>query len=597
MKKKTVVLRNKCSPDTCNYRCINLCPVNMIGKKSSPKIVPKAIKLRGDSLFPTIVERHCINCGVCVNACFRRAISVVNIPGEVETWSPVHEYIDSEFRLYGLPLLNKGLVTGIVGENGIGKSTLLNILAGRVRPNGGFQTPDSFDKFLDSLTTPGMARFLDDVSQGIIKVSIKEQSLDHMKHKAITVKEFFANIEIEDSEVMDILEVQNLLNKSLNQTSGGELQRIAITYAFMQPADVYLLDEPATYLDVKQRLALAKIFNLKQKAGRYILVVEHDLSVLDYWSNLIHILWGEPHVYGVVSRSLSVKKGLNSFLTGWLKDENIHFRPRVISFKRTVKERSIKLGSSVSWPSMTVRLGDFVLDVSEGSIFLGEIMVVVGENGLGKTTFANLISGKIPNIAKIPAVISYKPQLISKDYDLDVSEFLQQTTRKYLNTKYWQLQLLNPLGVTHFLKRNMQDLSGGENQRVFIAACLARDADLYILDEPSAFLDALERTKIASVIRNQTKRNPTSAVISIEHDIQLADFTGDRIMLFNGIPAKHGYVSEPLAKREGMNSFLKSLDITFRRDSETGRARINKTDSQMDKTQKEIGEFYYSTLK
>ncbi|MFX0152801.1 MAG: ribosome biogenesis/translation initiation ATPase RLI, partial [Candidatus Hodarchaeota archaeon] len=84
------------------------------------------------------------------------------------------------------------------------------------------------------------------------------------------------------------------------------------------------------------------------------------------------------------------------------------------------------------------------------------------------------------------------------------------------------------------------------------------------------------------------------AVISIEHDVQLADFTADRIMMFEGIPSQYGVITSPMSKRDGMNAFLKSLNITFRRDPETGRARINKENSQMDKKQKEIGEFYYS---
>ncbi|MFX0093377.1 MAG: ATP-binding cassette domain-containing protein, partial [Candidatus Hodarchaeota archaeon] len=191
----------------------------------------------------------------------------------------------------------------------------------------------------------------------------------------------------------------------------------------------------------------------------------------------------------------------------------------------------------------------------------------------------------------------YKPQQIHNDFDLTVLEFLERTTSKFLQAKEWRIQLLKPIGIDHILDRSMTELSGGETQRVYIAGCLAKDADLYILDEPSGFLDVLERTKIANVIRNQTKRNPGCSVMSIEHDVQVADFTGDRIMMFTGVPAVKGVILPPMTKREGMNTFLKSLDITFRRDPETGRARINKKDSQMDRRQKELGEFYYTIEK
>ncbi|MFX0171288.1 MAG: ribosome biogenesis/translation initiation ATPase RLI [Candidatus Hodarchaeota archaeon] len=594
MKKITIVMRDKCSPDTCNYRCINLCPVNMTGKKTKPIIVPKAIRLRGTFVFPVINHKRCINCGICVNACFKRAIKTVNVPGEIEEWDPVHKYKESEFQLFGLPILNQGTVTGIIGENGIGKSTLLNILAGQIRPNGGKFTEKAFEYFLTNLSTPGMARFLETVNSGELTVSLKTQNLNHLKKIGLTPQELFEDGEKEDLKIIEILNLKSLLSKDLSVASGGELQRVAIAQTMMKPADVYLLDEPASYLDFSQRLNLAWVLKHKLNEKRSILIVEHDISVLDYWSNLIHILWGEPHVYGVVSRALSVKKGLNSFLSGWLKEENIHFRHRVISFKRSVTKRQWKDRPYIIWNNDLVTLDEFTLDVKAGKIFLGEILVIVGENGLGKTTFANLISGRIPDHPKINATISYKPQQITKDFDLSVSEFLQKVTGKFLNTKEWKLQLLSPLGINHYLDREMRELSGGETQRVFIAACLAKPADLYILDEPSAFLDALERTKIANVIRNQTKRNPKSAVISIEHDVQLADFTADRIMMFEGIPSQYGVSTSPMSKHDGMNAFLRSLNITFRRDPETGRARINKENSQMDKKQKEIGEFYYS---
>lgn len=597
MKKITVVVRDKCAPDTCSYRCINLCPINMTGKKSKPVIVPKAIKLRGDSIFPSINHKHCINCGICVNACFKRAIKAINVPGEMEEWDPVHIYERSEFKLFGLPILNQGTVTGIIGENGIGKSTLLNILAGKIQPNGGEFSENAFKIFLANLSTPGMARYLETVFTGELTVSFKEQNLAYLKQRGLTPQELFEDAEREDLEIIDILKLKPLLSKNLSHASGGELQRVAIALTMTKPSNVYLLDEPATYLDFSQRLNLARVLKRKLNENRSILIVEHDISVLDYWSDLIHILWGEPHVYGVISRALSVKKGLNSFLSGWLKEENIHFRHRVITFKRTVKERIWQGRPHIAWLDDSVTLGKFTLNVKAGKIYQGEILVIVGENGLGKTTFANLISGKISGHPRIHATTSYKPQQITNDFNVTVLDFLHKTTGKYLNTKKWKLQLLNPLGINHFKERNMTDLSGGETQRVFITACLARDANLYILDEPSAFLDALERTKIASVIRNQTKRDPNCAVISIEHDIQLADFTADRIMMFKGIPAFEGFVSSPMTKKDGMNAFLKKLNITFRRDQETGRARINKESSQMDKKQKEIGEFYYSLEK
>lgn len=601
MRKITVVNIDRCQPDTCNYRCINVCPINRTGKKSNPIIIPKAIKLRKKSVFPYIIENHCINCNICVSSCFVSAIKVVNIPDGMEDKKPTHQYEESLFKLYGLPIINQGKVTGIIGENGIGKSTLLNILAGKIKPNGGYFKDKSFKKFLNDLKTPGMARYIEDLHSGNLKVSLKDQNLAKYDKTSITPQRLIDQIqELENPEIIDLLQIRKFLQKQYSQLSGGEKQRVAIALTMMQRADVYLLDEPATYLDVKQRLNLVWILKAKLNKNRAILVVEHDITVLDYLSELIHILWGEPHIYGVISRALPVRKGLNSFLSGWLKEENIHFRYKIISFKRTIKERKWEGRGFIEWPSINFareEVDGFQLEIIPGRIYQGETLVILGENGLGKTTFANIIVGKIPQFTQVRAKISYKPQLISKNFDFTVLDFLQQVTYKHLNTKAWKLQLLQPLGIDHILDRELKELSGGETQRVYIGACLARDADLYILDEPSAFLDALERTKIASIIRNQTKRRPKSSVITIEHDIQLSDITSDRIMLFTGEPAKKGFSTAPMGKRDGMNEFLKSLNITFRKDPDTGRARINKENSQMDKKQKEIGEYYFTETK
>ena len=182
---------------------------------------------------------------------------------------------------------------------------------------------------------------------------------------------------------------------------------------------------------------------------------------------------------------------------------------------------------------------------------------------------------------------SFAQQLTAQEYSRQGYPF-QQSARLY---HYFSV-FYQPLGIEHLFDIELPSLSGGELQRVFVAACLSKRADLYLIDEPAAFLDVEERIKIARIIRNAASIYNAS-VIAIEHDLQLADILGDRVMLFMGEPGVKGFTLGPMGKQEGMNQFLKELDITFRRDTETGRARINKKDSKLDREQRESGEFFF----
>ena len=125
-----------------------------------------------------------------------------------------------------------------------------------------------------------------------------------------------------------------------------------------------------------------------------------------------------------------------------------------------------------------------------------------------------------------------------------------------------------------------------------IATCLGKKAQLYLLDEPSAFLDVEERLNVARALRHLIDSRQAFAFV-VEHDIVAQDFLADRMMVFNGIHSRNGQATNPLPLRDAMNLFLSDMGVTFRRDPDTKRPRINKHDSKLDKEQKKSGEFYY----
>ncbi len=533
-------------------------------------------------------------CGICINKCFPGAISVVNLPSPDTAGLQVHCYDENGFRYYGVPQINPGKVVGLLGVNGIGKSTILEILAGNQKPNGGnFNDPEhGYQDFLSKLTIASFRYYLTELSAKKVSIGYKPQVFSKLLAKTLSVSEIltksYKHGQFTESKVIDLMELNPILDRVPSQLSGGELQRLAIGIVLLQNADVYLIDEPCTYLDFRQRIKIAGIFRSIAESGKVVFIAEHDIAVLDFQSDLIYIFYGKPHKFGVISRlAYSVKKGINNFLLGKLKDENIRIRGKEIIFQRVVKERQWDGLPGIEYPVFTKRLGSFNLNAEGGKIHYGEILCVLGENGLGKTTFAQHLTQILKNYK-----ISYKPQFLHRKFSGTVRDFLTMYSNTYIGSNEYKLYILKPFSISHLLDRSLEGLSGGELQRCFLAGCLGKKADLYIIDEGSAFLDVEERLNATRVIRHIISKN-NAACIAIEHDIQIAEALSDRVMLFEGKPGHIGNTVGPLAKRAGLNRFLKRIDVTFRRDPETGRARLNKKGSQLDRHQREIEAYYH----
>ncbi|ENN96449.1 ATPase RIL [Methanocaldococcus villosus KIN24-T80] len=574
----------RCQPKKCSLECIKYCPGVRMGEKT--------IVIDEKTGKPVISEVLCSGCGICVKRCPFKAISIIGLPEELTEDKIVHSYGQNRFKLFGLVIPREGVV-GILGQNAIGKSTVLRILAGEIIPNLGKHGEEpSYDKVIEYFKGTELQSYFEMLKEKKIKAIHKVQYVDVLpKVVKGKVKDILKRIDEKGkfNYVVEKLELKNILDRTLDQLSGGELQRVAIAAAYLREGDIYFFDEPSSWLDVRQRFNMAKLVRELNK----VIVVEHDLIVLDYLSDYVHIMYGEPGAYGIVSLPKSVRVGINEYLYGELREENIKFRREPIIFeKRAIidyKNRPILL----KYPNMKKSLGDFKLEVANGEIYKGEVIGILGPNGIGKTTFVKLLAGVIkPDDGEIneKVKVSYKPQYISPDYDGTVEDLLSSITN--IHSSYYKSEIINPLQLEKLLDKEVNELSGGELQRVAIAACLSRDADIYLLDEPSAFLDVEQRLRVSKVIR-RTADEKEAGIFVVDHDILFQDYISDRFIVFSGEPGRYGYASKPLNKREGANKFLKEMNITFRRDPETGRPRANKEGSQRDIMQKEKGEYYY----
>ncbi|MBR9680523.1 MAG: ribosome biogenesis/translation initiation ATPase RLI [Candidatus Altiarchaeota archaeon] len=567
---------NKCRPNKCGHECFKFCPIVKSGE-------PKIIQIGEKSV---IDEDLCIGCGICVKVCPFKAISVINLPEAAG--EPVHRYGQNLFALFGLPI--PGESVGILGPNGTGKTTLLNIFAGKIIPNMGNPENDGWIPILEKFSGTEVGKYLKHVSKGELTIAYKPQHITALpKSVKGTVGELLEKVDEQGRlpEILDALGMQHMLNKDVSTLSGGELQKTAIAATLAKDADVYFLDEPGSFLDIFERLRVARAV---QNFTKKVFVVEHDLVMLDFLVDELHVTYGKPAVYGVISMRKGVRVGINEFLEGYLSAENVRIRDSKLKFMKSLSHKT-GIGTLVSYTDLAVKLGSFDLKVSKGEIKNQEIIGILGRNGTGKTTFIRMLAGLTkPEVGKIDKEleISYKPQYIESPKGEVSRLFKEIRVAKDINLNR---DIFSPLQLVHLLDRDFSELSGGELQRVSIGLTLAREADLYLLDEPSAFLDSEQRLNVAKLIKRLIQNSGKSAMV-VDHDLMFLDYLSDRVMVFKGEPGVSGEVSSPTKVRLGMNEFLQSVNITLRRDPQTKRPRINKVNSQKDKEQKESGHWY-----
>ena len=570
MSKRIAVLdKEVCTKEKCGYVCIKICPVNRMGKE--------CIVIDENTSYPSISEDLCIGCGICVKKCPTNAITIINLTKDLG--NPIFSYGKNAFRLHGLPLPKENVVVGFIGKNGIGKTTAIKLLSGQLKPNFGNEFKE---ELMDELPIE-QRNYLKSLKT--IRLSVKPQNIEKLRSSKISVDELLNELKI-PHEILNEFELEKIKSRKLNELSGGELQKLSIAIALSKKADIYYFDELTNFLDIKERLKMA--IKLKEFGkDNTTIIVDHDLAILDYLVDYVYVFFGEEDVYGAVSSIKPARNGINEYLNGFLKAENLKIRDFEIKFS-TYSELESSAEIVLRYPSLQKTYPNFSLKVEGGEIKKGEIVGIAGGNALGKTTFIKMLAGvEKPDNTNIQnfLTISYKKQYLERTGRY-VREILKGGNEFILRRG---LQLFNI--PNRLLEKKDTSLSGGQLQRIAVLYALSREADIYLLDEPSAFLDIEQRLALAELVKDVAETE-NKIIFVVDHDITLLDRIASRLIVFTGIPSMEGRASKPLLKKEGMNLFLKEMDITMRRDKDSKRPKINKKGSVVDRKQREEGNYY-----
>jgi ATP-binding cassette, sub-family E, member 1 len=588
-----IVNPDLCKPKKCSLECKRVCPINMQGKQ--------CIVVDKTSPVSIMSEELCIGCGQCVKRCPFNAITIVNLPSNLSS-ETTHRYGPNSFKLHRLPLPRPGQVLGLVGPNGTGKSTALKILSGKLKPNlGKYREELEWDEIIRHYRGSEFQSYFQFMRENKLKTVIKPQHDDREKNSTNTTMTVRESLENNNecnkvNELIDVLDLKNILDTSIKDLSGGEYQRVMIALVCNKNSNVYMFDEPSSFLDVRQRLQAANAIRDLITPENYVICVEHDLAVVDYLSDYVCVLYGSPGHYGVVTSPYGCREGINVFLDGFIPTENMRFREGSVNFKLSdnIDNEGKKL-SRYQYSAMKKKLGNFELTVTPGQFNDSEIIVLLGENGCGKTTLIRMLAGHIkpdegddvPQLA-----ISYKPQIIKPKFDGSVKDLLQSKINSALQHAQFVSNVVKPMHIEDLYNFDVQNLSGGELQRVAITLALGTPANVYLLDEPSAHLDSDQRIIASKVIKRFILHAKKTAFV-VEHDFVMATYLADRVIVYDGTPARSCTASEPTNLLDGMNKFLKGLDLTIRRDPFNYRPRINKHNSVKDREQKASGNYFY----
>lgn len=349
------------------------------------------------------------------------------------------------------------------------------------------------------------------------------------------------NVGMESKEILKRIDecakffnISYLIDRNIFNFSGGEKQKVAFGTSMMLKPKILVLDEVTSNLDLKTIDEIKEMIKEIKKQGITIIMAEHRLAWTIEFADRYFFL-EDGKLKKIYSNDEFIKLDDKVLENMGLRSIDLNKYKKIIKEKEYLKCDNPYL--SVNNLVIGYKRNKPIKNISNLKIKKGEILCLMGNNGVGKSTLIKTLCGLIKplsgqilieNLKVKTKTLIDKSYLVMQDvnYELFSDSVLDEVLLNCKNDDY--KKILETLNLNDLISKHPMSLSGGQKQRVAIACALCSNKEIIYLDEPTSGLDRYHMNKVASLLNDLKKLN--KAIVVITHDEELAATISDRIV-------------------------------------------------------------------
>ena len=437
--------------------------------------------------------------------------------------------------------INKGECILLTGVSGSGKSTLIHLMNGLIPTlyEGQLEGEILFkNKDLKDIESYDISKNIGYVSQDprghFFTTNTTSELVFSMENYGIPLNEMKKKY----SELVNLLELEKLVDKNIIYISSGERQKIAIGCSLSLEPEIIILDEPSSNLDFHMTKKLKQLIEKLKTKGYTIIIAEHRMYYIQNLIDRVLVINNGK----VIEKTISDLKSNNEVPLRSLDIFNLELEN--ISCKN--KELLMEI-NNITYKN--------ILSNITTTVYKGDVIGLIGKNGVGKTTLLRLLSNIMkPNKGKIVGKVV--PFLVMQDMDYQFFTESVESEMKFGsadNDLEKINSLLMKLGLTELKDKIPFELSGGQKQRLLIAISALANVNLLMFDEPTSGLDYVNMTKVSGILKDLSKN---SALIVATHDIEFLYKTCNRVVYLDDKVIKEDFYLNLENKKKVNNIFI-----------------------------------------